>query len=223
MKNLLYVAALLIFLSSNSHAAVINNSVVIDLGFVSITNDGSGGQLLSGNDVTKVIIPSFAPVVGDTLVTTITFANGDRLRINDGPNIVDSTGPTFFESLVFGFESSGSAVSGSNATTTTNTTFIGLQGNSIDVTGSVSGILGQGLGGLFSIDVTDTFISFTGLTITSNITGLAVPGISFDLFELFGGRAGGFEVISVPNPGSLLLMSIGMIALRWVHCRKRDA
>jgi hypothetical protein len=223
MKNSIFVTALLVFSSLSSHAAVITNSVVLDLSTVSITDDASGGQLLSGNDISKVIIPSFTPVVGDTLVTTIAFANGDRLRINNGPNVVDSTGPTFFESLVFEFDSSGATVSGSHASSTTNTTFTGLQGSLIDVTGSVSGILGQGIGGLLSIDITDSFISFTGLTITSNITGLTSSGSSFDRFGLFGGRAGGFEVISVPAPGSILLMSLGMVALRWVRCRQQNA
>jgi hypothetical protein len=198
-------------------AAVFTNSVVIDLSLATITNDGSGGQLISGNVMTLVPATAFTPVVGDTLVTTITFANGDRLRVNNGPNVISSIlgqpGPDYFDSLTFYYDGTGS-----HSTNTTMVTFAGLQG-SVSATpgGTSNGVLAQAL-----TDFTASYASFTGLTMTTTITALPNPGVqSYSQYGLWGGRAGSFEVISaaVPEPASVILWGVGAVGvglgMRW--------
>lgn len=78
-----------------AQGVVFNNSVV------SIIDDTAGGHLILGHTTTPVAVAPFTPQVGDVLVTEVTFANGDRLRINDGPNVVDSTGSRFSKAWCF--------------------------------------------------------------------------------------------------------------------------
>ena len=85
-----------------------------------------------------------------------------------------------------------------------------------------SGVLGQGLGGQGSgRDRTDSFVSFTGVTITSTITSVGAGGAPFDQFGLFGGRAEDYEIISssssvqVPVPATLSLFAFGVCGLRF--------
>ena len=209
-----------------ANAATITNNVEIDLSLTSISSDGSGGQLLLGTPATLVPISAFNPAVGDILQTTVSFKNGDRLKVIDGPNIVDSTGPQFFEAFTFYFDTTGTPGSGSNSTTTTGASYVDLLGNAIDTTGGATGVLGQGIGGFLSVDLTDSFISFTGLTVTTTIVGLATGGDAFDRFGLFGGRAGGFEVIAgstaVPLPAALPLLLTGLTGLGFIGWRRRQ-
>ena len=158
------------------------------------------------------VLPTLAPVtpfipsVGDILQTTISFKNGDRLKIIDGPNVVDSIGPDYFESLTFYFKSSG--LYGGGTTETTSVSYENLLGDLLpDPNGTSTGVLGQTIP---TPNSTNTFISFTGLTLTTRIDGLGVSD-PFDQFGLFGGRAGGYEVIPgmIPEPPTYALLGLG--------------
>lgn len=203
-------------------AAVITNAAVIDLSNVTITDDGSGGKLILGFNSTAVPITPFTPVVGDTLVISVSFANSARLKIINGPNTVDSVGPDYFESLTFYYEGSGG-----HSTSTTSVVFNGLNGNLTNPNpGSSSiGILAQSIANEF----TDSFISFTGLTMTTTISSLPNSGSqTYSQFGLFGGRAGGYEILSdapaVPEPTSMACWATGALLLIWGRKhRKRKA
>ena len=192
---------------SGANAAIITSSVVVDLRQTTIADDGWGGKEIWGIGSTLVPVSSFTPQVGDTLLTTVTFMHGDRLKIIDGPNAITHNGPPYWEGLTFYFD----GWSGVSAQTfTTDVTFYNLQGSqTIWPPGySCVGVLGQNLG----MDFTDNWLSFTGLTMTTEIQALPNPGVqSYDQFGLFGGRAGGFEVISgtaaVPEPSTLVIFS----------------
>ena len=209
---------------------VFNHSVVLDLSVTSITDDTSGGHLILGNTTTPVAVAPFTPDVGDVLVTEVSFANGDRLRINNGPNVVDTNPPTFFESLTFFFDTDGSTSAAGFSATTSTATFFDLEGNLINSFGSTSGVLGQSIGSS-AVDLTDSFISFTGLILTSTITRLGSGGDPYDSFGLFGGRAGGFEVIAgpasnpalLPTPSTALLVSLALLCLLLLGTRRDPA
>jgi len=231
-KDIAGIAAAVVLMAgvSQAEAASFVNSFEIDISVMSITDDGFGGQLLSGTTQTAIPItpftPSATPSAGDVLTTTVNFANGDRLKVIDGPNIVDTTGPTFFEGFAFLFRSSTGPESGTSSTTTS-VTYFDLLGSAIDTTGLSSGILGQGVGQSFGIDLTDSFISFTGLTITTTIDTLPVGNGPYDIFTFHGGRAGGFEIIpgvsqAVPEPGALAVFGFGIAGLGWVRRRARS-
>lgn len=206
-------------LTGASEAATFTNSFEIDLTSVSITDDSAGGQLILGTGTTTVPVTPFAPQVGDILQTTVTFAAGARLKIIDGPNIITTAGSSFFEVLTFGFTNT---APGTWSASTTSVVFQGLQGSLINSQGRSTGILGQGLNSGQG-DITDDFISFTGLTMTTTVTSSA--SVSVDGFELFSGRAGGFEVIapsSVPLPASAWLLGAAVGALRLRSRRASD-
>lgn len=210
-KVLASAAFSVLALAGASGAATFTNSFEIDLAKVSITDDSAGGQLILGTGTTTVPVTTFAPQAGDVLQTTVTFARGARLKIIDGPNTITKAGSSFFESLTFGFTNT---APGSWSASTTSVLFQGLQGSLINSKGRTTGILGQGLNSSQG-DVTDDFISFTGLTMTTTVTSSA--NVSVDGFELFGGRAGGFEVMSpaaVPLPASVWLLGAAVGALR---------
>lgn len=86
--------------------------------------------------------------------------------------------------------------------------------------GCLSRIPGQAIGSS-AVDLTDSFISFTGLVLTSTIESLGAGGDPFDRFGLFGGRVGGSEVIagstsdpvSVSTPSPVLLVSLPLLSL----------
>lgn len=209
--------------SIRGNASVITSSVVVDLGQTTITNDGFGGQEILGVGSTLVPVASFVPHVGDILQTTISFANNDRLKIINGPNIVShilgESGPDYFESLTFYF-----AGSGSHLTSTTDVAFFGLEGSLSDPTpgGSSQGGLNQSLYPNF----TDSWISFTGLTMTTTILQLPSGAPTYDQFGLFGGRAGGFEVLpgpasAAPEPASLALFGLGGVGLLAARRRRK--
>lgn len=200
-----------------SRAITITNTVTLNLSGVSISNDGSGGKLILGNISTPVAIPSFAPSVGDILVTSVSFANGDSLKITGGPNVVDSSAPTYFSSLVFFF----STASGSYTTNTTAVTYSNLVGTALPGFGT-SGILGQALMGNLSLGQS---VSFSGLTLTSTITGISGTPSSATQFGLFGGRAGNYEVVSAPVPdtGSTAWLSLAVgVTLLGLRARKPE-
>jgi hypothetical protein len=96
--------------------------------------------------------------------------------------------------------------------------------------GSTSGVLGQSIGSS-AADLTDSFISFTGLNLTSTITSLATGGDPYDSFGLFGGRAGGFEVIAgstsdpaaLPAPPTVLLIALALLCLLLLSGRRDPA
>jgi|GEM_PF-6951138 len=227
-KDIAGIAAAVVLMAgvSQAEAASFVNSFEIDISVMSITDDGFGGQLLSGTTQTAIPITPFTPSAGDVLTTTVDFANGDRLKVIDGPNIVDTTGPTFFEGFAFLFRSSTGPESGTSSTTTS-VTYFDLLDSAIDTTGLSSGILGQGVGQSFGIDLTDSFISFTGLTITTTIDTLPVGNGPYDIFTFHGGRAGGFEIIpgvsqAVPEPGALAVFGFGLAGLGWVRRRARS-
>jgi hypothetical protein len=199
------------FIVGQPHAFIITNTMEIDLGQVSISDDSSGGQLIFGAGSTLVGLPPFTAQSGDNLITTISFKDGDRLKIIDGPNTIDDTGPDFFESLTFYF--TGPNIIGTHSSNTTSVVFSNLQGNLIDLTpGGVSyGVLAQDI----SPDFTDSDISFDGLTMTTTINTITNGNI-YDEFGLWGGRAGGYEVISsnpVPIPGAVWLLGSGLIGI----------
>lgn len=203
-----------------SISGTITNSVVIDLSKTTITADGSGGKLIQGLDPTLVPITSFTPQVGDTLVISITFANNARLKIINGPNAVDSTGPEYFESLTFYYFDQ--FTFGYHTSYTTNVIFEGLQGNlTTDFPGgSSTGVLAQSL----YPDFTDSYISFTGLTMTTTVQGLPNPGSqSYSQFGLGGGRAGDYEILSdspsVPEPSTMVIGTL--FGLGGIVARKR--
>lgn len=201
----------------SARAGFISSSVEIDLSQARISDDGSGGQLILGVGTTLVPVNSFTPHVGDILITTITFANADRLRINNGVNAVSGllSGPDYFESLTFYFGGSGW-----HRSHTTAVSFMDLEGHLSNPNPgeSVSGILGQGL-----LNVTDSWISFRGVTLTTTIKELPNSGVqSYQDFGMWGGRAGGFEIIpgtAVPEPASIVMWAIGAIGI--VNIRRK--
>lgn len=212
--------AFVITTSLYSISGTITNSVVIDLSKTTITNDGYGGQLIQGYDTTLVPITSFIPQVGDTLVISITFADNARLKIINGPNAVDSTGPDYFEGLTFYYL--GRNTSDYHSSFTTNVVFEGLQGNlnTAFPGGSSTGVLAQSL----HPDCTDSYISFTGLTMTTTVQSLPNIGPqAYSQFGLWGGRAGGFEILSdappVPEPSTMVIGTL--FGLGGLVARKR--
>jgi hypothetical protein len=216
------IAAMIIVGSNVGRAGIISNVVEVDLDLATITDDGAGGQLIIGFSATGVPITPFTALVGDVLQTTITFAHGDRLRIIDGPNTIDDSPPDFFESLVFYFQSGTSSTNG-HTTLTTNAVFSNLQGNLTDLTpgSSSTGILAQAIG----FDFTNSEISFDGITLTTTISAQSTPFI-YDSFGLWGGRAGGFEIVaanSVPEPSSIALLGTGVLGLCGYRLRRRSA
>jgi len=192
---------------STSHATTFTNSVVLDLGTADITNGSGGGQLIYAVGASLVPITPIVPQVGDTLITTISFLNGDRLKIVDGPNSTSPPGPAYTEGLYFYLTGPSLSV-GNHTATTTGVVFSNLLGSLTDSTpgGFQTGFLAQRLG---RSDFTDSEISFDGLILTTTIDSL--PGGGTDTYTQFGlgaGRAGGFEVISnntVPEPTSSAL------------------
>lgn len=208
---------LLLVSAPASRAIMITNSVTLDLSGVTITNDGWGGKLILGNISTPVAIPSFAPSVGDILVTSVSFANGDSLKITGGPNVVDSSAPTYFSSLTFFF----ATASGSYTTNTTAVTYSNLVGTALPGFGT-SGVLGQSLMGNLSLGQS---VSFSGLTLSSTITGISGTPSAATQFGLWGGRAGNYEVVSAPVPdaGSTAWLAIaGGLALLGLRLRKPE-
>lgn len=211
--------AFVITTSLYSISGTITNSVVIDLSKTTITDDGYGGKLIQGYDTTLVPITSFIPQVGDTLVISITFADNARLKIINGPNTIDSTGPDYFESLTFYYL--GRNLSDYHSSFTTNVVFDGLQGNLTTAFpgGSSTGVLAQSL-----YHFTDSYISFTGLTMTTTVQSLPNIGPqAYSQFGLFGGRAGGFEILSdtppVPEPSTMVIGTL--FGLGGLVARKR--
>jgi hypothetical protein len=95
--SILTLGALVLALApvQSVHSATFNTFAILDLSLVNITNDTAGGQLILSNTTTPISVPQFTPNVGDTLITAVTYANGDRLRIDSCPNVVDTIGPTF--------------------------------------------------------------------------------------------------------------------------------
>jgi hypothetical protein len=216
-RVLLFVSSALL-ISRPAAAALITNAVVVDLSLVTITPDSAGGAEIFGLPATLVPIASaFTPAVGDTLQTTVTFANGDRLRIEGGPNVITANphAPTFFSSLVFYFANAAGGtgnLTGNFTSPTTAVTFYDGVGSPLGGFGNF-GLLGQSIMGNLALGESFTF---SGLTLTTQIVGTPANPDAFTQFGLFAGRAGNFEVIpgsptTVPDGPSTLLLLCGSL------------
>jgi hypothetical protein len=153
---------------------------------------------------------------GDTLIFNILFDY--RLQVFD---FGEPTEEVFTFGLDCGRSCDGVAYSG---TYTTSIEALGGRGNiwsdPIFASFSASGI-GFGWGGV-GLEVTDSQGSFAGIRWTTTFASfregepLTVSG-----FTGFSGRADGFRLIPVPEPGTLALFGIGLTALGLTRRRKK--
>ena len=184
-----------------AHATVFNRSAVVDLG--SLTS-GS----LPGTDF--ITTPgSFAPVtlgVGDQLVLDMSFAGGSSLQV------AEDGGATEFLQWLLGF-------TGPNGLWDSTFTFSGVGGSLLTngFSNSFSGSWGP-----FPVDnLTDSAFSFSGMTLTVDISSLSSgTSVTFESVRLQGNSAA-FSVLSaVPAPATLPLIGSGLLALAWARRRR---